>query len=129
MRLCITCRKTQAAKIYFHVQINQRSCSYSSPSVGETSTCTLRNQHNIIVPFCRTKLSRKSSIPSSISAWSSLDIELRNLPSLASFKYQLKKHQNNSSVPTYYQTGSRYSFQFYTLELEIIVEIYCLIYI
>ena len=78
------------------------------PSVGEISTYTLRNQHNITVPLCRTEISRKSCIPSSISAWNSLDIELRNSPPLASFKYQLKKHQNNSSVPTYYRTGSRY---------------------
>ena len=72
------------------------------------STYTVRNQHKFTVPLCRTEISRKSCIPSSISAWNSLDIELRNSPSLASFKYQLKKHQNNSSVPTYYQTGSRY---------------------
>ena len=78
------------------------------PSVGEISTYTLRNQQNITVPLCRTEISRKSCIPSSISAWNSLDIELRNSPSLAHFKYQLKKLQNNSSVPTYYRTGSRY---------------------
>ena len=27
---------------------------------------------------------------------------------MASFKYQRKKHQNNSEVPTYYRAGSRY---------------------
>ena len=77
-------------------------------SVGEISTYTLRNQHKFTVPLCWTEILRKSCIPSSIFAWNSLDIELRSSPSLASFKYQLKKHQNNSSVPTYYQTGSRY---------------------
>ena len=42
-------------------------------------------------------------------AWNSLDIELRNSPSMASFKYQLKKHQNNnSSNILYYRAGSRY---------------------
>ena len=115
MRLAVTCRKTQAAKTYLYVlykSINAIIPTYLSdlipPSVGEISTYTLRNQHNITVPLCRTKISRKSCIPSSISAWNSLDIELRNSPSLASFKYQLKKLQNNSSVPTYYRTGSRY---------------------
>ena len=58
--------------------------------------------------LCRTEISRKSCIPSFISAWNSLDIELRNSPSPASFKCQLKKLENNSSVPTYYRTGSRY---------------------
>ena len=65
------------------------------PSVGEIRTYTLRNQDNITVPFCRTEILRKSCIPSSISAWNSLDIELRNSPSLARFKYRLKNHQNN----------------------------------
>ena len=79
------------------------------PLVGETNAYYLRNNNNITVPFCRTEISRKSCIPSSISTWNSLDIELRNSPSLSSFKYQLKKKtQNNSIVPTYYKVGSRY---------------------
>ena len=73
-------------------------------SAGEISTYTLRNQHNISVPLCRTEI--MYSIIYYCMEFS--DIELRNLPSLASFKYQLKTHQNNSSVPTYYLTGSRY---------------------
>ena len=50
----------------------------------------------------------KACIPSSISTWNYFDVELRNSPSIASYKYQLKKHQNNSKVPTYYRTGRRY---------------------
>ena len=94
------------------------------PSVGEISTYTLRNQQNITVPLCRTEISRKSCIPSSISAWNSLDIELRNSPSLASFKYQLKKLQNNSTIELVADIS-----QFYIPRVEIIVVIYCLIYI
>ena len=92
-------RRRQQKLIFMYKSIN---------GLGEISTYILRNQHNFTVPFCRTEILRKLCIPSSISAWNSLDIELRNSPSLASFKYQLKKHQNNSSVPTYYRTGSRY---------------------
>ena len=105
-------RRRQQKLIFMYKSINGLVPTYVSdlipPSVGEISTYTLRNQQNITVPLCRTEISRKSCIPSSISAWNSLDIELRNSPSLASFKYQLKKLQNNSSVPTYYRTGSRY---------------------
>ena len=104
-------RRRQQTLIFMYKSINGLVPTYVSdlvpPSVGEISTYTLRNQHNISVPFCRTEILRKSCIPSSISAWNSLEIGLRNSPSLASFKYQLKK-QNNSSVPTYYRTGSRY---------------------
>ena len=72
-------------------------------------------------------MSRKSSFPSSISAWNSLDIELRNSPSLASFKYQLKKLQNKVFQHTIELVAD--ISQFYMLELEIIVVIYYLIYI
>ena len=105
-------KRRQQKLIFMYKSINGLVPTYVSdlipPSVGEISTYTLRNQQNITVPLCRTEISRKSCIPSSISAWNSLDIELRNSPSLAHFKYQLKKLQNNSSVPTYYRTGSRY---------------------
>lgn len=78
------------------------------PLVRETNSYALRNEHNIIVPFCRTEISRRSCIPSSISAWNSLDIEIRNSPSLANFKYRLKNQQNNSKVPVYYKSDNRY---------------------
>ena len=103
MQLGVTSRKTQAAKklIFMYKSVNGLVPTYISdlipPSVGEISTYTLRNQNDITVPFFRTEISRKSYIPSSISVWNSLDIELRNSPSMESFKYQLKKHQNNSN--------------------------------
>ena len=105
-------RRKQQKLIFMYKSVNGLVPSYVSdlipPLVGETNAYNLRNNNNITVPFCRTEISRKSCIPSSISAWNSLDIELRNSPSLSSFKYQLKKTQNNSIVPTYYKVGSRY---------------------
>ena len=106
-------RRKQQKLIFMYKSVNGLVPSYVSdlipPLVGETNAYNLRNNNNITVPFCRTEISRKSCIPSSISAWNSLDIELRNSPSLSSFKYQLKKKtQNNSIVPTYYKVGSRY---------------------
>ena len=106
-------RRRQQKLIFMYKSVNGLVPSYVSdlipPLVGETNAYNLRNNNNITVPFCRTEISRKSCIPSSISAWNSLDIELRNSPSLSSFKYQLKKNtQNNSIVPTYYRVGGRY---------------------
>ena len=133
MRLGVICRKTQAAKTFFmYKSINGPVPTYVSdsisPSVGEISTYTVRNQHDIIVPFCRTDVSCKSCIPSSISAWNSLDKELRNSPSLASFKYRLKSIK---IIQVFQHTIELVAdiFQFYTLELEIILVIYCLIYV
>ena len=79
-----------------------------SPLVGEIRAYTLRNQNDITLPFCRTEISRISCTLSSLSAWNSLDIELRNSPSMASCKYYMKRHQNNTKVPTYNRAGSRH---------------------
>ena len=88
-------RRKQQKLIFMYKSVKGLVPSYVSdlihPLVGETNAYNLRNNNNITVPFCRTEISRKSCIPSSISAWNSLDIELRNSPSLSSFKYQLKK--------------------------------------
>ena len=75
--------------------------------VHETTDYPLRNQNNITIPFCRTEISCRSCIPSSITLLNSLDEDLRTAPSVASFKYQLKKRQNNSKVPSFYLTGNR----------------------
>ena len=66
------------------------------PVVRETTNYPLINQNNIATPYCRTELLRKSCIPSSIAMWNSLDDNLRNSPSLNSFKYNLKKTQSLS---------------------------------
>ena len=88
-------RRKQQKLICMYKSVNGLVPSYVSslipPLVRETKAYNLRNNNNITVPFCRTGISRKSCIPSSILAWNSLDIELRNSPSLSSFKYQSKK--------------------------------------
>ena len=118
--------------IFMYKSVNDLAPTYISdlipPSVGEISTYTLRNQNDITVPFCRTEISRESCIPSSISAWNSLDIELRNAPSMASFKYQLKSIK---IIQKFQHTIELVIdiFQFYMQELEIIIVIYFLIYI
>ena len=78
------------------------------PLARETTDYLLRNQNNIAAPFCRTEISRKSCIPSSITLWNALDEETRNSLSVSSFKYQMKNRQTNSKVPSFYLTGNRY---------------------
>ena len=75
-----------------------------------------------------TEISCKSYIPSSFSTWNSLDIELHNSQSLASFRYQLKKLKKIQVFQHTIELVADIS-QFYMPELEIIVVIYYLIYI
>ena len=125
-------RRKQQKLIFMYKSVNGLVPSYVSdliPSlVGETNAYNLRNNNNITVPFCRTEFSRKSCIPSSISAWNSLDIELRNSPPLSSFKYQLKKKTQNNSIQHTTKLVVDTS-QSYMQELETTVVIYFLIYI
>ena len=91
-RVSLAERCKQQKVIFMYKSINELVPTYVSdliPSLfGKISTYTLLNQHDITVPFCRTEISHKSCIPLSISAWNSLDIQLRNSPSLTSFRYK-----------------------------------------
>ena len=88
-------RRKQQKLIFMYRSVNGLVPTYISditpPLVNETTDYPLRNQNNITIPFCRTEISRRSCIPSSITLWNALDEELRASSSLASFKYQLKK--------------------------------------
>ena len=48
------------------------------PVIKETTNYHLRNQNSITIPFCRTKIFRKSCLPSGIALWNSLHESLRN---------------------------------------------------
>ena len=90
-------RRRQQTLIFMYKSINGLVPTYVSdlipPSVVEISTYTLRKQHNITMQdyesntilLCRTEISRKSCIPSSISAWNSL-VEIST--------YTLRKQRN-----------------------------------
>ena len=131
-------RRKQQKLIFMYKSVNGLVPSYVSdlipPFVGETNAYNLRNNNNIALPFCRTEISRKSCIPSSISAWNSLDRELRNSPSLSSFKYQLKKKNKKKKhkIIQLFQHTTKLvvdTSRSYMQELETTVIIYFLIYI
>ena len=94
-----------------HKAENGQVLSYISdiipPLVRETTHYPLRNQNDITILRCRTKLFRNSCIPSSVSIWNNLDENIRNSSSFASFKYALKQI-NTIKVPAYYIKGDRY---------------------
>ena len=75
-------RRRQKKFIFMYKLVNGLVPSYISdlipPPIHETTNYPLRDQNNITVPFCSTKIARRSCIPSSITLWNSLDEELRN---------------------------------------------------
>ena len=65
----------------------------------------LRNRQDYIEPRCRLELYKRSFFPSSISLWNSLQIEIRAIDSLNSFKKVISKEV--SKVPSHYLSGER----------------------
>ena len=68
----------------------------------------LRNNENIVIPYSRTVVSQKSCIPSSISLWNDLSVDMRNINSLNLFKTSARKLIQLSCVPAYFLLGERY---------------------
>ena len=107
-----TRRQEQKLTLIFK-SVNGLTPSYISdlipPLVRNTTNYPLRNSNNLVVPFNRTEISRKSCIPSSVSLWNSLDSNIRSSNSTSHFKTNLKRlRSTNSKVPSYYNTGDRY---------------------
>ena len=76
-----------------------------SQTVGSNLGYNLRNRQDYIEPRCRLELYKRSFFPSSISLWNSLQIEIRAIDSLNSFKKVISKEV--SKVPSHYLSGER----------------------
>ena len=75
------------------------------PLVQETTTYNLRNSDNVQNYRAHFNLFLNSFFPSSIRAWNDLPHDIRNAPSVASFKYKLNRNLN--APPKFYNAGSR----------------------
>ena len=75
------------------------------PLVSATSNYGLRNNNNYTIPRYRLRISEKSFIPSTVEHWNSLDLSIRNSPTLNSFKNKVKGHV--FKPPKYYYEGNR----------------------
>ena len=60
------------------------------PLVGEVSNYSLRNRQNRANVYTRTKVSRRSCIPSSVSSWNSLSNGMREADTYLSFRNTVK---------------------------------------
>jgi len=59
-------------------------------SRGQGSNYILRNTNNYSLPFCRTERYKQSFVPSTITEWNALPIDIRSIPTLYTFKRKLK---------------------------------------
>ena len=75
------------------------------PLVQETARYNLRNDLDFRTILTRTKLYYDSVLPSAIRAWNNLSDDVRNLPTLSSFRKAI--NYDKLKVPSYYSVGSR----------------------
>jgi hypothetical protein len=78
------------------------------PLVGDVSQHNLRNNANLALPMGKKVGYFSSFMPSAVRAWNALDINIRNRPSLDSFKFNLKKSKKLKRTKFYSKfNGSR----------------------
>ena len=70
--------------------------------VQQQSRYILRNSNNFSMPIARTTSYYKSFLPSTLRSWNSLDENIKQSPTLSSFKRNISSSNNN--VPPYYET-------------------------
>ena len=77
--------------------------------VRNTTNYSLCNNNDLVVPYTRTEISRKSCIPSSVSLWNSLDSDNRYSNCTSHYKSNLKRLcPANTKATSFYHTGDRY---------------------
>ena len=87
----------------------QYLCELIPPTIQSTTIYPLRNGNDLIVPFCRLSLTNSSFIPSTVREWNKLDLTVRNLDTLSSFKNTLRREgrTRTTSVPKHFLYGPR----------------------
>ena len=79
--------------------------SLVSDTVGNNTAYNLRNSQNLNTSHANSQLYYKSFLPSVTRDWNRLSDEIRNLPSLSSFKRHL--NSNLLAPPKYFCDGNR----------------------
>ena len=104
----LECRREKHKLTLYYKMMNGLTPPYLSslcPPTVSNDAYNLRNQADSQVPRARTSLYYDSFLPSTVRAYNSLPLPLRNSTSLSSFKRQL--FMSNDKVPAYFYCGVR----------------------
>ncbi|MES9994358.1 MAG: reverse transcriptase family protein [Candidatus Thiodiazotropha sp.] len=101
-------RKKHKLLLFYKMQ-NSLSPNYLSslvpPTIGNTTSYPLRNSSDLLTVHASSQLYYNSFLPSVIREWNELPEDVRNLPSIATFKHEL--NSDILKIPTFYFDGSR----------------------
>ena len=88
-------RKYQKLVLAFkitHDMVPQYLSSLFPQNVGNSVSYNLRNNDDFVLLPCRTTLFENSCVPSLISLWNQLPLNLRHLPTISSFKREISNY-------------------------------------
>jgi hypothetical protein len=80
-------------------------CNCLPPTVSSISDHNLRNDENYAPPRSKLRMSMASFIPSTVSLWNNLELNVRNSPNISCLKSKIK--ENTIRSPENYSEGSR----------------------
>ncbi|MCG8096458.1 MAG: endonuclease/exonuclease/phosphatase family protein, partial [Candidatus Thiodiazotropha endolucinida] len=102
-------RRHKHKLILFYKMFNNLAPTYLSSllprQVSTVSRYNLRNSNDLQTIRTKTSLYHNSFLPSTLREWNNLPVEVRQLPTLNSFKYHLSKDKRK--VPKHYYHGKR----------------------
>jgi hypothetical protein len=106
-------RKSHKLILYYNI-LNNLVPEYlrqlRRPTVSAASRYNLRNANNQVTIATRTTRYKDSYLPSSTTQWNGLPLELRNTPTLSSYKRNLNKHLSTQiAPPSWFFSGSRHA--------------------
>ena len=78
-------------------------CDIFPMNVHSRTAYTLRNTHNIVVVGCHTELFASSFIPSAVSLWNELPVDIKSITSISLFKSCILEHFAAPPVPRHYR--------------------------
>lgn len=76
-------------------------------TVNEANPYNLRNNNNFTALARRTEIYAQSVIPSAVKLWNDLNLDIRELTTLSSFKLKLKEIFKPQSIPHFFLVGDR----------------------
>ena len=85
--------------------------------IGSTSFYNLKGSHNLQGIACRTNLYLNSFLPSDVTDWNALPIDVRNLDFLSAFKCHIIREKPNPNTVSYRKEKGR--FKSFTLGCEL----------
>jgi hypothetical protein len=98
-------RRNNHKRVLFHKMNYNKIAELIPKTLGTRYSHNTRQINNIVNINCRTSLCSEYFLPSTVKAWNDLQLPIRNLESLNSFRFLI--NTQNTNVAALYYVGCR----------------------